>query len=569
MRYYCIVICCFILSISGVCQQVLVPFKVGDKYGLSDLKGKLIISAVYDNVAWQEDAYFETTNKIILNDTLETSPNNFFLRKNDLITVKGLIYKGKEILNNEPFNSFRIYPGKFIIAKCESRAHKFTKEKYEQYHHREKFSALLNIYGKNVYPDNFKSLQALDTLTVEIKGNKIAKFILFSCENFTYQNSLFVYNIDKQEITDWLLKDVQKLHINRTINPEKSIYVDYKDEEYHEASAIINYGTGKFVFNKIKLGKKESKYKDVIEERPMYGNGGMEDMAVVEMPVQERMETHYPKPPFVPFYQFKGDSLFYEASEDQKYYINLPDDMNMLYTSPVYKRQTQPVIYQHKNKFGLIIKNSVTDAIYDSIFYLGKQYLVYLKLDNGYKCGVIDENGKIVVPPVYDSIQTQLKEFAVGYDYNHTWFKVQPKKDYSSYYNKEIKNNYVKTPSDKLLVFRNGKCGILSINNNVIIPVDYDVIASNGSSTWFASRSDYFILKKNNLYGITQVEFNKEQNKLMMTNTLEPLFTAIPSYYYPNYYSVKGLKLFALYNDKFEFKGFANEKGFLYSKQQN
>ncbi len=568
MRIYLIAFCCVILFRSGIGQQILVPYKSGDKFGLSDVYGKLVVEPKYISIKWLGDCYFETLNKTILNDTIETSPYHFSIRKNESTSISGVIYKGKEILKDEPFNNLKVIPGKCILAKCESRANRMTKEQYERYNHHEKFASLFSINGKNIYPENFKTLYICDTINIVLKG-KERKYILFESSNFNSQYSLFIFDINKQEITDWLLKDVLKLHVHKSFGGDKNLKIDYKDAEYKEVSAILDYSTGKCILNKIKPAKKEIDNQEGIRERPMYGNGGMEDMAIVEAPQEERMSTPYQKPPFIPYFQHYKDSLFYLTDYKEKTYIYIPSEITVLYQEPFSTVQYQPLIYKMNNKFGFIDKTNIQNPIYDSLLYMGGYYMAYIKGVDKIRCGILDNKGKVVVPFLYDSIQSGLKQYAVSYwGNNENRFSIEDKKDYS--YNK--RTNYLKSysiaQSDRLIVYINGKCGMIDMNNETILPIYYDAIAENSVSGYTGSKSNFIILLQDHLYGLTYIEWKKELNRLAATNTVKPVFKAIPGYFYQDYYSIKEFKLFALYDEHFKFKGYAREDGFMYSNEQ-
>ncbi len=568
MKHYLITFCCFIVFTSGMCQQILVPYKVGDKFGLSDVNGKLVVEPKYINIKWLNGSYFETLSETILNDTIETSPYHFSIRKNERTSLSGVLYKDKEILKDEPFNNIKVMPGKCILAKCESRASRMTKEQYERYNHHDRFASLFSINGKNIYPDNFKTLYICDTINIVLKG-KEKKYILFESTNFNNQYSLFIFDINKQEITDWLLKDVLKLHIHKSFDGDRSQIIDYTDAEYNVVSATLDCSTGKCILNKIKPSKKEVNNQEGISDRPMYGNGGMEDMAIVEAPQESRIKEPYQRPAFIPYFQHYKDSLFYLTDYKEKTYINIPNEITVLYQEPFSTVQYQPLIYKMNNMFGFIDKTIIQNPVYDSLIYMGSYYLAFIKGVDKIRCGILDNKGKVVIPFLYDSIQSSLKQYAVSYQGNNeNRFSIEAKKDYS--YNRRTNSlkSYSIAQSDRLIVYINGKCGMIDMNNETILPIYYDAIAENGVSGYSGSKSNFIILLQDHYYGLTYIEWNKELKRLAATNTVKPVFKAIPGYFYQDYYSIKDFKLFALYDEHFKFKGYAREDGFMYSNEQ-
>jgi hypothetical protein len=548
-------------------QNVLIPYKKGNQYGLCDKRGKVVLQPKFDNLGWLTDEYFETERKIALNDTLETSPNHYFLRKNDTVKVSGLIYKGKEIVVDQPYRNYSIYVNNCIIAKCETRYNHLTKEQYIAFKQRDKFISLLNIYGKNVYPDNFKRLEVADTPHIDNKNQKTKKFLLFKSEDFRYRVSLFLFDVEKQSIAEWLLKDAQKLSIRKMDIHNKTISVDYTDSNSYSYAATIDYGTNKFVVTQQevpiikKYGNMGSGSGNIREE--IRRDGYMDDVAV---PVEEGRDMIYEKPAFRPYYKRVKDSLFYVTDVDKKNCLNTNREKFYFLQMDGMEQYEQPVIYQRDNKYGLIIKGNFETNIYDSLFYLGTNYLAYLKDNNKLKCGVLFANGSIDVPFIYDSIEGQMKEYSLQFAYRGSAIELREKKTYDYYGAKTKKNLYVRKSSDKLVVYKDGKCGVLNMKNEILIPAKYDLIADNGLGNMHPRSSNYIILKNGDKYGITNLNWSKEAKKLEMSNTIEPIFANLPTYFYKDYYNIKDFKLFALYNNAYDFVGYASETGFIYAE---
>ncbi len=565
MKYYTVIIAFLFATTSMFSQEILIPYKAyktSNQFGLCDQLGKMKLEPKYDNLKWLTAEYFETENRIVLNDTLETSPYNFFLRKNESVKMRGLIYKGKEIISNQPYDSYNVYPTKCIIAKCDTRFNRFTKEQFKAFNGRDKFVSLFNIYGKNVYTDNFKRLELFDTIYLAIDKKEVKRLLIFSCENFNHRYGLFVYDIDKQKISEWLLKNLFKLSKQRNTYSDNSFSFDYTDSNSYKFNAVIDYSSGKLKIITQEINK-EKKYGNTggISERPeLEDYDRMNNVAVPDGKDYVENPTVYPKPPFRPYYKRSGDSLFYVTDTDKKILLNTENETFYFSIDGAKTQYEQSVIYQKNNRYGLIIKGSFEPNIYDSLFYFGANYLVYVKENDKLKCGVLAANGDIKVPWIYDSIQGQMKEFTDGFDR----VILSLKKNYSSYYTKPSKNRLITTSAQQVIVYKDGKCGMISNDNSIIIPIKYDVVAANGLNSLQPS---FIILKNGNRYGITQLEWNKETKNYDMTNTIEPKFSAIPAYYYKDYYGLKGFKLFALYDEKYNLVSYANEDGFMYKKE--
>jgi len=107
-------------------QKIFVPYRSGKLFGLSDGNAKIIVEPQYDNVHWMQGTWFETSKKIELKDTIETSPGRFFIR-NSKTTLTGLINNGSIILAEEPFEDYEIVARKFIVGMYERRLEELTK----------------------------------------------------------------------------------------------------------------------------------------------------------------------------------------------------------------------------------------------------------------------------------------------------------------------------------------------------------------------------------------------------------------------------------------------------------
>jgi hypothetical protein len=115
-------------------------------------------------------------------------------------------------------------------------------------------------------------------------------------------------------------------------------------------------------------------------------------------------------------------------------------------------------------------------------------------------------------------------------------------------------------------VYKNGKAGMLSTLTETIIPAEYDMIVDNGLHYSMPRKSEFVILKKNGLYGVTEIKFNRELKKHESVNTIQPVFNHIPAFYINDYYNIQGLRLYGLYDQDFKFLGYADKSGRKYYK---
>ena len=151
-----------IISFSCASQKILVPYRSGNQFGLSDEKGKIIITPQFDQVNWMQGGWFRTGKNIRLNDTVAITAGRNHIR-NTQVKLSGLIYYNNIILKDEPFGDYEIVANKCIVAKYEGRGGDLTKEQLKKYGNQRKLYSLFNLRGENLYPENFRRIQKVDT----------------------------------------------------------------------------------------------------------------------------------------------------------------------------------------------------------------------------------------------------------------------------------------------------------------------------------------------------------------------------------------------------------------------
>jgi hypothetical protein len=450
-------------------QQILVPFKAGNKFGLANEAGKVILRPAYDKLNWLTGAYFETVNEILLNDTLETAPNRFYIR-NEKVLQKGLLHKNKTILKAGAYERFEIIPNKCIVAKNTRNYNSLTKEQYAVLKNKrnEKSVSLFTLNGENVFPDNFRSLQKFDTAGKSTVSKNASKYILFGAENFDNQYSFFVFDTDKQAIDTWLLKNVYKLKITDADYGNKIIRLRYQDANSITHYKMLSWSAGSFIISDTNPPA-EKWQGDGYGNGHSYGSGSGKHVVAEEAPVEEgerinstlrqQMADSIRRQRFVPFFQFKNDSLFHVTYPNEMAYIAVDTTHRLLYADEKRKRQSQPIIYQQQQKFGLLQPNGFSRPLYDSLVYFGSDYIAAIKKHEQLQFGLIDGKGNIIVPFEYDSIQIGLQQLVVseGKD-SIKYYALKNKEEWRSG-DKEIKRPYFLKTNSQLMVFKKEKWG--------------------------------------------------------------------------------------------------------------
>src|SRR5690554_1295190 len=82
-------------------QEMLIPYRVGEKMGLINEADKVVVEPKYDEIDWLSGSYFQFTQKVRVKDSLETEPGKF-LQRNHEIPLRGLMHEGKVIIEPQP-----------------------------------------------------------------------------------------------------------------------------------------------------------------------------------------------------------------------------------------------------------------------------------------------------------------------------------------------------------------------------------------------------------------------------------------------------------------------------------
>ena len=544
MKIHFILLCLIFISLNAFSQEkMFVPFRVGSKFGFADLKGNMIIPAEYDYPILRQ-----------------RYPKGFFCaQKNDKTTT--VISNNKIIIQDSECSDFEIQENKFISARKEkiygeNKSFK-TKEEYLNYNKRREYISLFNLKGENVYPENFKELNTIDTAGVSVKNKKFCKYIAFISSNFDNQKSIFIYDCDLQKITEWLTKDYHTIEITeRSYYGEKREFKFKKTPTDSEEKLKIVYDGKKFKLISPKPKKPNQKEGYVTDREGLVamGLGDPDDLVVKEADGDEFNPNSFSSNKIQQRYittQFKivNGKIFYLQSEHKKdtivKEINLPYPIENAKIENKNRRVTllvsdekkvvgqNLVLYKANNKYGILISDTIhIKPIYDSIIYINYNsytnniddhyFLVGIKDKASQKMnfGTIDIYGNTVIPMIYENIDF--------HTYDRWGGRRGPEKQ--EFYNSVYLTEW--------LVKKDGKYGYISPTGSIILKAEYDEIKINARE-WMYFESYFKIIKKGNLYGAI---VGDGKNRVIV----EPVFTKKPSYYIKDYQSVKGKILFGL-----------------------
>lgn len=559
-------ICLFLLfSLGAFCQDVSIPFREGNAFGISDYQGKLLTKNRYDYIDYQRKmpkGYF------------------YFSEKGN----KGILYNGKPVVSGAEYDEFGIEPHKFIIATLRensntSKTYKDEKE-YHYYKKRRTGQAIFNLKGENLYPDNFKYIRPIDTVGISAINKKRARYALIAVTDFDDAYSLFVYDCDKQKISEWLLKDYYKVTLDRSLSlPGRSIYLTASRQrsDAKEPMKIIN-DNGKFTLQKVPVKQEDDRQE--VYEGSGYGSGtgrGSGDVKVMDGGDVPEPYTYVkadggsvtPTPKKIKKYstnsfEIKDGKLFLseriagqkEASPAIEFQMPASDKPyafeSISYGGVIEDTEEKRVnlkniiLYKSGDHYGIILsKEQTIPSRYESITPLafdvaGNRTLLFIVGQKDVntpqiKYGLIDKTEKVIIPILYD----ELDPFAL-----------------SKYATKEF-NVYIKYWRVK----KDGKYGVITPFDGMVLPVSYDEIEAN-KTNYLRHDDDFISLKKDGLYGfVADWDFTAEK-------IIQPVFPYKVGFYDRNYQKEKRLLLLGLVNNEGKFFCYARKDGFLYYKEK-
>lgn len=552
----------FTLTFNTYAQDIRIPYRIGNKFGLSDENGQLTVEAKYDKINFIDSQfqYFQYTN--IIKDSVRNvyggwSENN---KKNT-----GVYYKDKIIIENTPFGHFRLFKTYFITGSM------YNHQRPEDFMlYNLKGEPLLSEIASHIYINDRRDIGSLNI----IDSNLVFVSIFHKGKRRKRKFSLGVYNFKTQKIENWLVKRVTDFKLKQDLIDKKSIFIQYIDNKGYQSKylyydkSIGNFklseriGTSTVKTNTNLNNTTQSKF----NQYSQYYND-LKEIETIEnsRPVKNRNKTIDRKK-----FTWKNNELFFGE-------IKVTEMKGAEYLK-LGRTQSLPVIYKLNGKYGFVKDvTSRTEAKYDSLFYMNgtnaldkKSNFIFLvgklnKLTNSWKYGVINSNEKNLIPVIYDQIIPHIPTLTWDFYLKHfdkpLHYYIAPIKGRT--YSKRRPKFY--TVRDFGLVgLKKGKIGIMNLDNEIIFPFELDGIYHNDMSYTNPIRSygKYYILSKNGKYGIfRELMTSKKQLKRKI------VFPYIPASYYPNYGGKKGFNLVNLVNKDGTFC-YAKEDGYLYYRKK-
>ena len=535
----------------GLAQEMRIPFRVGDKFGLSDKNGHLKVPADYKKVIVLGNGFFLTENPRV-----DTIKNYLGEKKAKLVTVTGLLYQDKAIIKDQAYREFRFYENNELIVGFEN-----------QYH---PDHMLFNTRGEQLLEVRAIKVDFNNSRYTDDLGLVNENLTLITADYSQNISCLGVYDKRQKKITKWFLEFVHHYNPKRTIKGTNVLPFSYVNKENVFVEKCLAYNNLSKTFELIDLAQSNKpQYKRTTNSKPIHS---YQDEKVIDIDVDYATGGSSS-----PEYKKRRTEFIITNDTTISFEKDKIEHIPGMTYQKIRKYQKNPLIYRLNGKRGIIFSDKKrTEPVYDSLFYISsvrdfgahddQYFYISGKKERGSEqmsFTILDEFGENYISEKFDRIHNFTPQIEMKYDSDKNGKTIR-----SIIIRKE--EEYF-TPHRKSFVlfkefiygFKNGKRFWINLKTKEITPLNYDEIYLNGFGNLFPipMEKESYIIKKNEKYAISKTK-NPDQDFL----DHKFVFSKVPSSYFPNYNSEKGFNLVALLKDG-GFFCFAREDGFLYYRE--
>jgi hypothetical protein len=526
---FCMLLIFLIVNLStlGAQSRVLIPFREGNLFGLANLEGKIVLKACYDNLQIMGGGYFQYWKKI---------KDNLKNEEEDRYEI-GVLRGDKPIIQEEGLSYYVYLSQGLIVGNTNQYSGANTK--------------FFNQDGKPFFSESFIGCKGINP---ESSPKENPAPLAFLVKHLNQAVSILIFDPNTKSFTKPLLDQVTNFSFEPAEVPRFLSVCRYYDanNNYHKDILYFNVVTQQHVC------------------KPYEGFEAIKRLYESEE-VNPNAKLKNTEPPLVndpiakPFFNFTNPkvvrlgALSFTLQENQK-------------VIPIYQGagQEQLPIIQHHQTYQLMQSNlTLGSEVYDSLVYVKQVfmnkgqgidwcYLAAKKTAQGKLLwGVLNEQGEVGVPMIYDSIGFELPEsYFRSQDGNQGTLVISNATKYP-FYASYVENKLL----GLFLVKKNGKYGLVDLEHQILIPIQSNKIWRN--RTFVPSNlnmeGSFYVYQKEDVFGAFQLSLAGE--KVMDTG---PVFTDIPMAFTENYMDIKGLNLFYVYKNNLLYYGFASNKGKCY-----
>jgi hypothetical protein len=536
-----------LISLSSFSQNILIPYRNGDKFGLSDEKGKMVLQPSFDELEWIKDNYIQFTKAGNFVDTFRYEKRMVIERREK---EYGLLINDRVLIPGQMYPSFFVFD--HLIAAAESGIGENPID-----------CIIYNKKGKIIYDDVIRRLYVNSSYTGSLSRftDKYSLLTMMHKEESSESKfwSIAVWDNTTEHITQWLFKKVMDLKVLEEPGDANWILYSFKDNGISNEK-YVRIVKGKFeVIDAKTLSDTERKKIEITEA--VYLKNKKEDADDQVYSTEEMMKESMDDLMNQSYTARNGILTFIESGKKTE--VPVSADSKLFYKEYEFSPVIRHVFYRKDNKFGFIKGGVVQKAEFDSLLFFGDKFIAGKKIAGKLQFGVIDINYKEYLPFIYDSIIGGLQRLDKKPNFRNTptTYSLELRNIESSYF--MTKNEgYEKRYVTNIVVCKGGKKGIVNEYNQLLVPIEYDMIAKNTLLLNIGKEvSDFVIMKKDGKYGVaTFMSPLSEEIQISIT----PHFSYMPFFYWKDYFGKKGFDLYGLCGEDFELKGYAGEDGKAY-----
>lgn len=363
-----------LLSCVGYSQETNVPYRVGNKFGLGNINGKLIIPAEFDILEpedYNEYNYF-IGYKLLDDGVLST-----------------LIYKNKIIFKDKNYSKYYINNGLIMAIEYKQpvKTSYHSNDDYKETEH------LYDLNGKKIFNNDFKSVSIIDDIA---DREKIDEILIYTYDKNSLE-CLYLYNKKLKKITKTFIENAKTIDVNFNYSDDyrdRSITNIYVDKDGIGRKMIIEYKDKSIVI------KSEEKINYRAEKERI--DSGYDRVPTVEM-IGER--------PIIPQNsQEEKRILTVRKIEEKRGYYFLPKKIEELKIYTENLREDELFIVSKDNKQGLYqvySKSFVIPIAYDEIIFAnfdGRNGGNILRNGSKYGVYIYDYPKSKTIEPIFDKM---------------------------------------------------------------------------------------------------------------------------------------------------------------------
>ncbi len=545
-----VILLCFLFINNLHTQSLLIPYRVANKWGLSDTLGKMVLPAQYDGVQF---SLYKNDYSLFKSKKYNLPWNVFYVQKDQLIGIAG----AQEIIKP-----------KYAKITCIEQAYYLALSNND-------YVQIFTLKGKNILPKGYTyNRQIWSSPGAEYTGYD--SHFIFDVDDSLGMRCVYYYNRVNPALSGILISKCSDIDAKSSSASNDGMILQLsKRDAYGYTYALVDYDVQ---LKRLRIVKKGPSLDDVREPQSNgYGFGGDDGIGYGDVPADRGDRMIDKAAAKNGSFMWKDGKLSIE-SFDQGYYkgrymtlrtsvpVQLPDGISNVHVAyykhshsePSYRVQTDSGLFaiynyvkfmQNRKQFLMLGVKPLAQG-YDSIEQIfnptmpeGERYQFIVgnrNANNQLAFGLIDLNGKILIPLSYQKIN---------------WMNDQKPEGRRLYLD------------DYWVVKKAGKFGIIHSNNSNVFPIVYDSIYLKCG---YLEASTFYVLKKDSLYSAL-VAINQQpylyNDHRYKTVPLVLKYPPTDVLYLPRKGNESSeFKLIEIRNDKGDVVGYSSVNGFLYFK---